>query len=255
MRLNDKVCVITGAGYGIGRAAATVFAKEGAKVVVADIDDYRGSETVSLVKKAGGEAIFVKVDIVSSAQVESLVKTAITKYGKLDVLYNNAAIVNPQDKMVENLSQDVWDKIINVNVKGTFLTCKYAIPELIRNGGGSIINTASYVAFASYEVPAYCASKGAVVAFTRAVARQYAKKHIRCNALCPGSVSGTHQNEQRSQQIVDPAFTLEFPRSLNLIDRNAEPNEIAYLAVYLASDESMYATGSAFIIDGGMTSM
>ncbi len=253
MRLKDKVCIITGAGSGIGRATSLLFAREGAKVVVADVSAKGGAETVDLVKKAGGDAAFVEVDVSKAAEVERMARFAVGAYKEVNVLFNNAGIaMQREDHMITELKEEVWDKIIDTNLKGVYLCCKYVIPELLRCGGGSIINTASTSGVVGYEAPSYCASKGGVIALTRAIAREYGSKNIRVNAICPGT---TDTPLAAGTRAVRDEIPLEFPWQETLVRRTGKPEEIAYMALYLASNESAYVTGAAFLIDGGWTAV
>jgi NAD(P)-dependent dehydrogenase (short-subunit alcohol dehydrogenase family) len=253
MRLKNKVCIITGAGMGMGRAASLLFAREGAKVIVAELLAKEGQETVDLVNKAGGEATFVQVDVSIAAEVERMAKSVTQKYGKVNVLYNNAGIHLPkEDSMIVELTEEVWDKVIGVNLKGTYLCCKYVIPELIKCGGGSIINVSSIAGLVASESPAYCASKGGIIALTRAIAREYGSKNIRVNAICPGQVYTRMAIDGQEARAQRPA---QFPYGPCLLGRAGEPEEIVYLSLYLASDESSFVTGAVLPIDGGLTAV
>ncbi|MFC1916065.1 SDR family NAD(P)-dependent oxidoreductase [Chloroflexota bacterium] len=249
MRLKDKVCIITGAGLGIGRVASLLFTKEGGKVVVADINAKDGEETVKMVKAAGGEAAFVPVDVTKAAEVEKMVKFAVEKYGRINALYNSAGICPAdQDCLVADLSEDIWDKVIDVNLKGTFLCCKYTVPELIKSGGGSIINVSSVAGLVASEFTAYGASKGGVISLTKSVGRGYANRNIRANVIVPGPVETGMVEKVRHSQIAKP---WQYPYKKIPLGRQGKPEEIAYLALYLASDESAWVTGSVISIDGG----
>ena len=253
MRLANKVCIITGAGMGIGRAAALIFAREGARVVVADLLPKEGNETVNMVKKAGGEAAFVQVDVTKAAEVERMARFATDTYGKIDVLYNNAAInLFREDRMIAELKEEVWDRVFDVNAKGTYLCCKYVIPELLKCGGGSIINTSSNAGVVALEFPAYGASKAAVILFTKVIARQYGNKNIRANALCPAFVDTGMLAAGRKAREEQPTA---FPYQETLLRRPGRPDEIAYMALFLASDESSYVTGATILVDGGWTAV
>jgi len=250
-RLVGKVALITGAGSGQGRAAARLFAKEGAKVVVTDVAIKGGEETVGLVRAEGGEASFIAMDVSKAAQVQRGVELAVQTYGRLHILYNNAAIWNPRlDNRVVELEEEAWDTILAVNLKGVYLCCKYGIPELIRAGGGSVINTASIAGLVSSGQPShtYSASKGGVISLTRAMAMAYAKDQVRVNVICPGGVD---------TPMIAPLMADEQARqraaTMHPIGRMGTPEDIASLALYLASDESSWVTGSVFTIDGGYT--
>ena len=250
MQLEGKVALITGAASGIGRQSALLFAGEGAKVVVADIKDDAGEETVQMIRDAGGEAAFVHADVSKAADVQHMIAFAEERFGKLNVLFNNAGIFHPRDVSVVDTEEEVWDLVININLKGVFLGCKYGIPALLRAGGGSIINTASFVALMGAAVSqiAYTASKGGVLALTREIAVEFARQNIRANALCPGPV----QTPLLAELLSDPA-----KRQRRLVHipmgRFARAEEIARAALFLASDASSYMTGAALVVDGGIT--
>jgi len=247
-RLDGKVALITGAGGGIGRASALRFGAEGARVVSVDADEKSGKETAEQVKRAGGEAEFIRADVSKAADVERTIGFAEQRFGALHVLFNNAGILPDQDGSVLDTPDDVFDQVIAVNLKGVFLGCKYGIPALLRAGGGSIINTASLVAVigsATSQI-AYTASKGGVLALTREIAIEFARRGIRANALCPGPVS----TPLMQTLLSDPAFKAR--RFIHLpMGRLAEVHEIANAALYLASEDSSYVNGATFLVDGG----
>ena len=271
MRLKDKVALITGAGGGIGRESALLFAREGASVVAVDVNDEAGNETVELVRSQEGRAVYVhadvskaaaetaamikgsiavKADVSKAADCENMVAAAEKKFGKLNVMFNNAGIMHAEDDDAVTTSEKVWDLTLAINAKGVFLGCKYGIPALKRAGGGSIINTASFVARMGAATPqvAYTASKGAVLAMTRELAIIHARQKIRVNALCPGPLktellmSFLNTDEKKQRRLV------HIP-----MGRFGEAEEIAKAALYLASDESSYVTGTDFLVDGGIT--
>lgn len=253
MKLKGKVTIITGAGSGIGRATALLFAREGAKVVVADIVAEAGQETVAQIEADGGEAAFVRVDVSKAVEVEQMVRTAVDTYGGLDVLYNNAGLTIPAT--VTETSEAVWDKSIDVNLKGVMLGCKYAIPEMLKRGGGVIINTASMLGLvASPRQAPYCAAKGGVVLLTRQVAIDYAKDNIRVNCICPSEVN-TPMQRKFIEESPDPEATRQRLLERIPLNRVAEPEEIAATALFLASDDSSYITGVALPVDGGLTAL
>jgi NAD(P)-dependent dehydrogenase (short-subunit alcohol dehydrogenase family) len=251
MRLKDKVAIITGGGGGMGRVAAQSFAAQGAKVVVAEYGEAAGAETVSLVRSAGGEATFVKVDVSLEAEAKAMVDHALETYGRLDCLYNNAGIMPEADHSVTDTDVDTWDAVMAVNVRGVFLGCKYAVPAMIDGGGGSIINIASFVALLGCSVPqdAYTASKGAVLSLTRSLAVQFGPMGIRTNAICPGPVE--------TPLLMDWLLRDEAAKQLRLArnpsGRFGKPEEIVHMAVYLASDESRWTNGASLVVDGGIT--
>jgi NAD(P)-dependent dehydrogenase (short-subunit alcohol dehydrogenase family) len=250
MRLENKVALITGASSGIGRESACLFAAEGAKVVVVDVNDDGGQETVDNISVQGGDAIFVHADVSLDADIRNMIQAAEDTYGKLNVLFNNAGIMHSNDDNAETTEESVWDFTMNVNLKGVFLGCKYGIPALRRAGGGSIINTASFVALLGAATPqiAYTASKGGVLAMTRELAVVHARENIRINALCPGPLR---------TELLMKFLDTEAKRQRRLVHvpmgRFGEAKEMAQAALYLASDESSYVTGSEFTVDGGIT--
>ena len=250
MRLQDKVTLITGAGSGIGRESALLFAREGAQVVVADVDDAAGRQTVAAISEAGGQAIFVHADVSRAADAEAMVATAETTYGRLNVIFNNAGIFPASDNSVVDTDEETWDLVMRVNLKGVFLGCKYAVPALLRAGGGSIINVASFVALVGAATPqiAYTASKGGVLSMTREIAVEFARKGIRANALCPGPVD----TPLLAELLSDPARRAR--RMVHIpLGRLAQATEIAQAALFLASDDSSYVNGATFTVDGGIT--
>src|SRR5215207_620790 len=251
MRLQDKVAVITGGSSGIGRETALLFASEGASVVVADVDDARGEQTVQDVKAAGGQAVYVHADVSKAADCENMVAAAEKTYGKLNVLFNNAGIMHSNDDNAMTTEEAIWDLTMAINLKGVFLGCKYGIPALRRAGGGSIINTASFVALLGAATPqlAYTASKGGVLSMTRELAVIHARENIRVNALCPGPLK---------TELLMKYLDTEEKRQRRLVHvpmgRFGEAREMADAALFLASDESSYVTGATFLVDGGITS-
>ncbi len=251
MRLAGKVCVITGAGSGMGRVASVIFAREGAKVVVADVSEAAGNETVAEVRAAGGEASFVRADVSREADAKAMIDHALATYGRVDCLYNNAGIMPEGDHSVIDTDVDTWDRVMAVNVRGVFLGCKYAIPAMIANGGGSIINIASFVAILGCSVPqdAYTASKGALLSLTRSMAVQFAPKGVRTNAICPGPV----ETPLLLDWLVKDEEAKRIRLARNPSGRFGKPEEIVNLAVYLASDESRWTNGASLVVDGGIS--
>lgn len=250
VRLPDKVAVITGAGSGIGREAALIFSREGARVVVADMIDTSGEKTVADVRAAGGNAHYVRTDVSKAWDIERMIRTTEECYGKLDVLFNCAGIFPDADGSVLDTSEEVWDLVMNVNLKGVFFGCKYGIPALLRAGGGSIINVASFVALIGAATPqiAYTASKGGVLSMTREIAVEFARRNIRANALCPGPVDTPLMRSILSDPAKRQRRLVHIPPG-----RFAQAVEIANAALFLASDESSYVNGATFVVDGGIT--
>ena len=246
-RLDGKVAVITGAGSGMGREAALLFAAEGARVCVADVDADAAVQTAADV----GDAFAFKVDVADSASVERMMRETAERLGGIDVLYNNAGISPADDAGILETEPDAWDRVQAVNAKGVFLCCKHGIPHLLERGGGSVINVASFVALlgAATSQISYTASKGAVLAMTRELAVQFARQGIRCNALCPGPVETPLLLNIYGS---DPA-ALERRRIHWPTGRLAKPREIVNAALFLASDESSYVNGAVFTVDGGLT--
>lgn len=250
MRLENKVALITGGGNGIGRETAVLFASEGAAIVVVDVADAAGEETVGMIQSSGGKAVYVHADVSQATDSEHMVAVAEKEFGKLNVMFNNAGIMHADDSDAEATSEAVWDKTMNINLKGVFLGCKYGIPALKRAGGGSIINTASFVAImgAATAQLAYTASKGGVLAMSRELAVIHARENIRVNALCPGPLrtellmSFLNTEEKKQRRLVHVPM-----------GRFGEAIEMAKAALFLASDESSYLTGSDFAVDGGIT--
>lgn len=250
MRLRDKVALITGAGSGIGMEAALLFSSEGAGIVAVDINDDAGKETVKQIESKGGKAIYVHADVSKREDCNKMVAAAEQTFGKLNILFNNAGIMDSNDDNAMTTEEAVWEKTMGINLKGVFLGCKYGIPALKRAGGGSIINTASFVAVLGAATPqlAYTASKGGVLSMTRELAVIHAREGIRVNALCPGPLRtellmkflNTEQKKQRR--------LVHIP-----MGRFGEAREIAKAALFLASDDSSYMTGASLMVDGGIT--
>ena len=251
MRLADKVCVITGAGSGMGRVAAQLFAGEGARVVAADLTEETAEATAQAVRAAGGEATAIAVDVSDQDGARRMVEHTVATYGRIDCLYNNAGVMPAADHSVIDTDVAVWDMVMAVNVRGVFLGCKYAIPPMMEQGSGSIVNVASFVAILGCSVPqdAYTASKGAVLSLTRSLAVQFAPKGVRSNSISPGPIE--------TPLLMDWLLKDEAAKALRLArnpsGRFGKPEEIANVALYLASDESRWTNGANFVIDGGIT--
>ncbi len=253
-RLENKVALITGAGSGMGRATACLFAREGAKVVVVDIDANKGKETVRLITEAGGKAISVQADVTKMADMEKMVKAGVDTYGKLDILHNHAGMPGPVG--LEEVSEDEWRTCVDVNTKGSFFVTKFAVPEIRKAGGGAIIFTASIVGIMGARLsPTYSLVKGGLVVLTKSLALLLAPDNIRVNCLCPSMVEtpmalgflgrGTREEKEARKELY---VTQRVP-----MGRIAQPEEIAYAALFLVSDESSYITGVALPVDGGLS--
>jgi len=250
MRLKDKVAIVTGAARGIGRASAILFAKEGAKVTVADNRADLGQETVRLIEEAGGQARFVLTDVADEKQVRALVDGTVAEWGKLDILFNNAGIVLV--KFLEDTTVAEWDRLMGVNLKSIFLSVKYAVPHMKRQGGGVILNTASIGSFiGQYKTPAYIASKGAVMLLTKSLALDYGADNIRVNCICPG-ITDTPMLREHIEASGDPAAVIRERTARVPIGRFLTPEDLARAALYLVSDESEGVTGAAHLVDGGI---
>ncbi len=252
MRLKDKAAIITGAGGGQGRAAALLFAREGAKIVASDWNASSGEETVTQVRAAGGDAIHIGADVSDSAQVRRLIDGALASSGRIDVLYNNAGVGYSSSLSMQDIlktPEEDWDRVLAINLKSVFLTCKYAIPEMLKTGGGSIINTSSIAALVGGEnAHAYTASKGGMISLSRALAVEFGPRNIRVNCICPGVI-----DTPMVEPVVGPLKDPNRPFRISPIHRLGTPEDIAYCALYLASDESSFVTGAVFVVDGGIT--
>ena len=251
-RLSGKVAVVTGSGSGIGQGSALRLARDGAKVVIADISPTRAQETVTLIEEAGGVASAFEVDVAEEESVRALIAETVARYGSIDLLHNNAAAID-QSRIegaygVVDLPTEIWDRSIDVNLRGYMYGCKYAVPRMIERGGGSIVNTSSVVSFAPLPVQtAYASSKGGVNALTKAVATSYGKQGVRCNAICPGFIvtpttEDAYPDEFRAKALaVMPATRL------------GRPEDIAALVSFLGSDDAEFITGQIIAVDGGIT--
>jgi len=248
MRLKDKVAFITGGGSGVGRATSRIFAEEGAKIVVVDIDPNAGRETVNMIKQQGGDAVFVRCDVAVEADIKKAIETGVSVFGKLNTLYNNAGVLwRDKDLEVTRTEEATWDRVMAINIKSVVWVCKYGIPELIRQGGGSIVNIGSGTALMGFTTAqdAYTASKGAMISLTRSMAIVYAKNNIRANIIHPGPVNTPMQKEWDEETKKDICAWVP-------LGRLACPEDIAYCGLFLASDESGYITGTEIIVDGGI---
>jgi len=248
MRLENKVALITGAAMGQGRSACLIFAREGAKIVALDIDEAAGKETVKRVKERGGKAVYCHCDVAVEKQVEKAVVDGVKAFGKLNILYNNAGVLwRDKDFEVTRTTEESWDRVMNINLKGAVWVCKYGVPELIKAGGGSIINIASVSALLGFTTAqdAYTCSKGALVSLTRSLAIVYAKYKIRANTIHPGAIDTPMQKEWDDE--TRKAIAEWVP-----LGRMGKPEDIANCALFLASDESTYVTGAEIIVDGGI---
>jgi NAD(P)-dependent dehydrogenase (short-subunit alcohol dehydrogenase family) len=251
MKLKNKVAIVTGAGSGIGEAIAQLFAEEGAKVVAVDWNRERGEKTTDAIRSQGGESKFHYADVSNGRDVENMVAATVETYGRLDILVNDAA-VQIMAKLVDT-TEEVWDRIHSVNLKGVFFGCKFAIPAMLRCGGGSIINLASILGFVGDpDLAAYCAAKGGVIALTKVAALTYGPQGVRINCICPGDVS-TPMVEAYFNSDADPARFRSEVFSNYALRRIASPKDIAESALFLASDASSFITGSSLVVDGGLT--
>lgn len=248
MRLEGKVAFISGGARGMGAEEARMFAREGAKVVIGDVLEDEGNQVEAEINETGGECVFVKLDVTSEDEWNSAVAATTSRFGKLDILVNNAGV--SAHSLVEDTTVEEWDRVMNINAKGVFLGTKAAIPEMRKAGGGSIINISSQLGLVGTDIssPQYQASKGAVRIFTKATAIQYAKDGIRANSVHPGPV---HTAMTASRKADTEVYNLMLSRIP--MGRYANPEEVGYAVLYLASDESSYVTGSELVVDGGWT--
>jgi len=249
VRMDGKVAIVTGAASGIGSAAAAAFAAEGARVVVADLQD-AGEEIAEQIRSRGATALFVKTDVSRESDVAQLVKRTEAEFGGLDTIFNNAGIEQPVTPS-DTVSEELFDRVIGVNLKGTFFGCKHAIPALRRRGGGTIVNNSSVSAFANVGGNvSYAASKGAVMSLTRVLAIELAKENIRVNAICPGVID-TAMNQRNLETASDQQQVRQRWMDVTPLGRMGTPAEVAQTVLYLASDQSSFTTGVGLLIDGG----
>jgi len=246
-RLAGKVAIVTGGGSGIGRATAQLFAEEGARVIVAEFDSKAGQGTVDLIRQTGGKAIFIQVDVSQSGQVQAMVQKTVDTYGRIDVLYNGAGILLFGTAL--DMSEKDWERIIAVNLTGTFLCCKYVIPHMIKGGGGSIINTSSSTGayLANANAVGYVTSKGGVTLMTRCMAIDHARDQVRVNCIAPGPTDTPMLRNALNEQALKE-FAATFP-----MKRLGTPREQAHAVLFLASDEASFVTGLTLAADGGQT--
>lgn len=252
MRLAGKVALITGSGSGIGRAIALRFTSEGARVAVVDWNAQGGEETVRLVQENGDEAIFIEADVSQEDDVRRMVETTVASFGRVDILCNNAAV--QVFGTIPDTSTADWHRVMDINLKGVYLGCKYVIPHMIEHGGGSIVNTSSALGLVGDpDLPAYGATKGGILAMTASMAQAHGAQNVRVNCICPGDVATPLVMEYFEHQP-DPDDALRRVEAEYALGRIAQPEEIANVALFLASDESSFVTGTYVVVDGGLTS-
>jgi NAD(P)-dependent dehydrogenase (short-subunit alcohol dehydrogenase family) len=250
MRLANKIIIITGSGSGIGRSTALLFANEGATVVVNDLDTEKGTETVKEIQASGGSAMFVHADVTNAEAVKALVDQVIAEYGRIDVLFNNAGISGVG--ALHEVDPDVWDRVMNVNTRGVYLPSKYALPHMMERKAGVIINMSSCVAEIGLARRAvYSASKGAILALTKSMQVDYASYNIRVNALLPGTILTPFVENYLKTSYDDPEVAMESLKKRQLSGEMGKPEDVAFAALFLASDESRFMMGSPLYIDGG----
>ena len=250
MRLEGRVALITGGASGMGRVASSLFAREGAKVVLTDVADEAGEATAAEIRAAGGEASYVHADVSQEGDARAMVDAAVGTFGGLHILYNNAGVMLPEDGSVDTTDERIWDITLGVNVKGVAFGCKYGVPAMIASGGGAIVNVASFVAWmgAATSQTAYTSSKGAVLAMTREIAVEYARRNVRCNALCPGPIETPLLMQLLSDDAKRQRRFVHIP-----MGRLGRAEELAKAALFLASDDSSFMTGASLLVDGGIT--
>lgn len=253
--LQDKVALVTGVGSGIGRASARLFAAEGARVTGVDVDAEAGDACVREIREAGGAAVFIPADVSSSSEVALAVRTAVRRFGRLDVLFNVVGVSGRRwgDGPVADCTEEAWDRVMNVNLKSVFLCCKHAIPEMIRGGGGAIVNLSSVLGLVGgdedFATHAYAASKGGIISLTKGIASYYAPRHVRANVICPGLVATSMSRRARENE----AIRARLPALHPLTGDFGQPDDVAHAALYLASDRAAFVTGTVLTVDGGWT--
>ena len=249
MRFSGKVAVVTGGGSGIGRATALKFAQEGAKVVIVDFDQKGGEESVSLIRSKNGEAFFVKTDVTKADQVQNMVDQIVNKYGSLNIIFNNAGTEGPM-KLLHETTEQEFDKTININLKGVFLCSKYVLPQMIKQGGGVIINAASESGLIGHnQYSAYCASKAGVILLTKCMSGEYGRHSIRVNCTCPAPIMTPML--MREAEYLGKEKSLASFKIMSPFGRAGKPEEIANVVTFLASDEASWITGATINVDGG----
>lgn len=251
MKLKDKVSLITGAASGMGRATAILFAREGSKVVATDVDEAGGQKTIDLIHEMGADALFVKADVSREADARNMVEQTVAHYGRLDVLFNNAGVAQAVE--LTEMTEQEWDRVVDIDLKGVFLGCKYGIREMLKTGGGAIISTASISGMVGQNyLPAYNAAKAGVINLTRHMAFEYGPRGIRANAICPGAID-TPMLKGAFEESPDAEAILTYFRHTAPLRRIGRPEDIAKAALFLASDDSSFITGHALVVDGGLT--
>jgi NAD(P)-dependent dehydrogenase (short-subunit alcohol dehydrogenase family) len=249
-RLRDRVAIVTGGASGIGEATSKLFAREGARVTVGDIDRARGERVVKEIQDEGGQAIFAACNVADSAQVQAMIAGTVEAFGKLDTLVNNAANVNYEDYgSVTNATEEKWDLVVDVTMRGTYLCCKYSIPHMKAAGGGAIVNVSSVGGVVGFgNASAYCSSKAAVIQLARELAIDYVNDNIRANAVCPGLID----TPQVQRNLKDPE-AMARSLSVPIVKRMGRPEEVAHAILFLVSDEASFITGATLAADGGWT--
>ena len=253
MKLKDKVTVVTGSGSGIGRATARLFAREGARVAIADTNPAGGEETRSLITAEGGEAFFIETDVARVSDAERLIRSTIERFGRLDILVNNAGVELPRSLL--DTTEEEWERVISIDLKGAYFISKFAVREMLKSGGGVIVNNSSGAGILGFPMmTAYCAAKGGVVALTRAIAMEYARQGIRVNCVCPGVVD-TPTSRWFFDSLPNPDEARKMYQNMTPVGRFALPEEIASAILFLASDDASYLTGAVIPVDGGFSAM